>query len=62
MEQREETSDHLNAQTSLALGKLAHVEDMLDMAMQNAEELKADIRAFKTRNKSAATTSNEVSL
>lgn len=47
MEKSQETpDDNLNNLTYLMLGKLAHVEDMIDLATIGAEELLADIYEF----------------
>lgn len=47
MEKRQETSDHLNSLTCLALGRLAHVEDLFDVIIPKAEKLLVEIVNFK---------------
>ena len=43
MEEREIIQNRLNELTCLLLGKLAHIEDILDVAIPFAEELLRDI-------------------
>jgi hypothetical protein len=46
MEKRAEALERLNQQTCLMLGKLAHVEDLLEISIPRAEELLIDVNNF----------------